>query len=357
MIVPHNPELEAAIHANPADDAAYLVYADWLQQHGDPLGEQIVGHARGGAAYLTEHETDMLGPLADYKEMLQPIAWRNGFVRSARVAANAYRDDITVEDLLAMLLDEPVARFIDDLTLGIVKIEDSNSYTGCMKVLGARTLRTLRSLYIGDFASEETELNWSHLGDASVFYAAVPNLRTLTLRSGTMTLGAIDLPELRAFTTLTGGLQRDAIESIAGARWPKLERLALQIGSSRYESDITVSDLEPILDGKGLPPTLRHLGLANFELTEELIPPLAASAILRRITELDLSLGTLGRDGADALIAAKDAFAHLAVLDLSQSWLDPDTVRRIVEVFPNALVGQQNYDPRYPDDRYISAGE
>ena len=34
-----NPELEQAILANPDDEAAYEVYADWLQGEGDPRGE------------------------------------------------------------------------------------------------------------------------------------------------------------------------------------------------------------------------------------------------------------------------------------------------------------------------------
>lgn len=35
-------ELEGAIAADPGDPNAYLVYADWLQARGDPLGELIV---------------------------------------------------------------------------------------------------------------------------------------------------------------------------------------------------------------------------------------------------------------------------------------------------------------------------
>src|SRR5437763_13066136 len=34
-------ELVAAIHADPDSDAPRLVYADWLQSLGDPLGEYI----------------------------------------------------------------------------------------------------------------------------------------------------------------------------------------------------------------------------------------------------------------------------------------------------------------------------
>ena len=360
-----NAELEAAIYANPDDDAAYLVYADWLQQRGEPLGEFIVGHHRNGKLFLDEHQTDMLGPLADYSDMLTGLAWKNGFITTATVANTFERspdhdgelEEFDVEELLGMLLDSEAGRFIQNLTVGIVTFQD-NGYGGCMMEIGARRLLALRTLYIGDFHSEETELNWSHLGDASPLYAGIPNVQSLTLRSGTMSLGAIDLPEVRRFATLTGGLQKDAIASITKAKWPKLERLELQIGSSRYDSDIDPDDLRPIFDGEGLPPTLTHLGLANYEYTNEILPLLAASKILPRLRSLDLSLGPCGGDeGVERLLALKDAFAHLERLDLSESWLDPDGTRLVKAALPNANVDAQRYDARWADDRYIAAGE
>jgi uncharacterized protein (TIGR02996 family) len=360
-----NAELEAAIYANPDDDAAYLVYADWLQQQGDPLGELIVGHHRNGKQFLDDNQTDMLGPLADYSDMLSGIEWKNGFLHKVTVANTFERspdhdgelEEFDVGELLGMVLDCDAGRFLRDLTIGIVTYQD-NGYDGIMTEIGARRLLALRTLFIGDFGSEETELNWSHLGNASVLYAGIPNVQTLTLRSGTMALGAIDLPEVRHFATLCGGLQKDAIESIANARWPKLERLSLQLGSSRYDCDIEPADLQPIFDGKGLPPTLVHLGLANYEYTNEIIPMLATSKILPRIRELDLSQGTFGgAEGVAALIEHKAAFAHLARLDLSESWLDPDAIKAVKHTFPNAIVDKQQYDARWPDDRYIAAGE
>ena len=36
-------DLLAVIDENPADDASWLAYADWLQQKGDPRGELHIG--------------------------------------------------------------------------------------------------------------------------------------------------------------------------------------------------------------------------------------------------------------------------------------------------------------------------
>jgi uncharacterized protein (TIGR02996 family) len=364
--VARNFELEAAVAANPDDEQGYLVYADWLQQQGDPLGELIVKHTRttDDKAFLAEHQTDLLGPLADYEDMLTDRVWKHAFIRSVKVQNVFERsgmhsgklEEFPVIELLAMLLDHECGRFLHELTIGIVDYE-ANNYVASMGVIAARELPALRTLFVGDFYSEETELNWSHLGDAGVMYKALPNLRSLTLRSGTMHLGAIDLPELRVLSTITGGLKKDAIESVTTARWPKLEKLSLQIGSPRYDSDIELADLQPILDGKGLPHTLAHLGLLNYENAEELIPLLAASKILPRITELDMSMGSLGADGATALIEHKRAFEHLRRIDLTRSWFDPETARRLKEILPNADVTGQRYNARYPEDRYIDGGE
>ena len=361
-----NFELEAAITANPDDDQTYLVYADWLQQQGDPLGELIVKHARASdqTAFVTEHETDLLGPLADYEDMLEPRVWRNGFLREVKVANTFDRSEnhdgtkeaFPVEELLAMLLDHESGRFLRNLTIGIVTY-NHNEYTACLAELAKRRVPSLRTLFVGDFHREETELNWSHLGEVLTFYPAVPNLQELTLRSGSMTLGQIDLPELHTFVTVTGGLKKDAIASIASAHWPKLERLELQIGSRGWSSDVDAADLLPLLDGDALPPTLYHLAFANFDQTNDLVPMLASSKILRRLRNLDLSLGTLGAEGAQALIAAKSAFAHLEMLDLSECLLDPEWTARVLEAFPDAAVEDQRYDPRYPNDFYIAAGE
>jgi len=60
--------------------------------------------------------------------------------------------------VLGLLLDEPSARFLRGLTVGIVTYED-NDYAGIACELGKRYLPQLRSLFLGDFHSEETELN------------------------------------------------------------------------------------------------------------------------------------------------------------------------------------------------------
>ena len=84
--------LEAAIASAPEDLGGYLVYADWLQQHGEPRGELIVvQHALASAphdaalrareaALFADHGDRLLGPLALMGDAR--VDWHCGFVRS-----------------------------------------------------------------------------------------------------------------------------------------------------------------------------------------------------------------------------------------------------------------------------------
>ncbi|MCW5804236.1 MAG: TIGR02996 domain-containing protein [Deltaproteobacteria bacterium] len=89
---PREPALEAAITHAPEEPGGYLVYADWLQQRGEPRGELIVlqhALATGGrdaelrqreAALLDEHPDRLRGPLALAGGAR--VDWWCGFVRA-----------------------------------------------------------------------------------------------------------------------------------------------------------------------------------------------------------------------------------------------------------------------------------
>lgn len=93
MVAARNADLEAAIVADPEDEGPYLVYADWLQSHGDPRGELIVVQhaletARGQAwaklrirerELLAKYRDALLGPAALHHDA-RHFDWRRGFV-------------------------------------------------------------------------------------------------------------------------------------------------------------------------------------------------------------------------------------------------------------------------------------
>lgn len=371
-----NPKLAAQV--DEGGDDAMLVYADWLVERGDPRGELAQLQLRLAAepskdkrkelkkaeqALLKQHGATWLGKLAGYEDVLE-LEWRAGFIYKARLANTHDRSsefgepkkpEIELEKLLAMLLAEPSARFLRELVVGIVTFTD-NDYSGIAKVLGKHYLPALRRLFLGDFHSEETELNWSTLGNLAPMYAALPNLRSLTIRSGSMTLGSVVLPELEELEVITGGLDRKAAKAIATARCPGLRSLTVQIGSENYDADAGLKDLQPILDGAGLP-RLERLGLTNNEITDQLIVPLAGSKILPQLSHLSLALGTMGDEGAAAMFRLQRAFAHLASIDLDDNFITADGKRLLAKAKLPIEWGSQRDDGGNPEDRYCAAGE
>jgi len=277
-------------------------------------------------------------------------AWRWGFLHTLWISRKSDEGDGVVETVLGRLLDHPSTRFLRELTVGIVSYQ-RNSYAGVARVIGERSLPALRGLILGDFFYEETELNWSHAGDLSPLWRAVPKLESLTVRSGDMELGKLVLPELRELTIITGGFDSGSLAAICNQTWPALERLNVQLGRAQR---FTHEELAPILDGDRFP-KLVQLGLGNSRGLDEICRWLAGSRIAARLEKLDLSKGTMGDDGAAALAAGH--FPKLVSLDVSKNWLGGRGVATLDGTFRTVISDAQQDDDGDPDDRYIAAYE
>ncbi len=128
------------IAENPDDDGPRLVYADWLEERGDPLGEfirvqcELARAERGGELHrvqnlhkredelLTAHRAEWLGPLAGFTndESLAPYFHR-GFVERINVDADVFvGEHETIGGICPMLQSAVlfrVAEFVEGVTL------------------------------------------------------------------------------------------------------------------------------------------------------------------------------------------------------------------------------------------------
>ncbi|WP_163997169.1 WGR domain-containing protein [Pyxidicoccus caerfyrddinensis] len=372
-----NKELEAAILKAPEAAEGYLVYGDWFQSQGDPRGELIaLQHAlsqakgaeatalkRKAAALLKKHQDVLLGaPLAKMLEdKTLSIGWNLGFIQSARVAVARYGEDpeFHIDEALKILLAHPSARFLQEVTIGLASNEGENEYSDLIKLVAKSAPKSVRKVFIGDYVfPDETEISWTEVGNVAPLYKALPQLRSLHLRGGEVTLGKIELPELREFTMESGGLDRGSVKSIAAANWPKLERLEVWFGAEEYGAGGNVKSIQPILDAQGLP-ELKHLGLCNAEFTNELVEALPKAKVLKQLETLDLSRGTLTDKGAEVLLANAAAFKHLKRLDLTQNLLSAKVAKSLAKLCPDVALGHQRHDDSDEDDehRYVAVGE
>jgi uncharacterized protein (TIGR02996 family) len=132
-----------------AHDDAFLVYADWLQTHGNPRGELVALDAAGKveqAEQLRERLLpQLLGPLARFAEALD-LRWRCGFIDAIHIQTTREDEDEghDVVQLLDAALKLPSTRFLRDLTIGCPSIHEEVMLYPALVAAGVRpTLRRL----------------------------------------------------------------------------------------------------------------------------------------------------------------------------------------------------------------------
>jgi uncharacterized protein (TIGR02996 family) len=363
-------ELLERLAANPDDTESLLVYADLLQQAGDPRGELcVVQHELEAApddaglrareeALFEAHKKSWLGDF-DGDDGVE-LTWRRGFIDAVRIAHDYYRDDEdrSIKETLGPLLDLPVAKLVRTIVVGLwVNDEGQCEYGETAEVLAARRLPSVRKLHLADFKyfGEETEISWTYLGNLSEIWANLPNLEELTLQGGDMTLGQIDLPRVKRVEVITGGLPGDALRSLASARWPEIEELTIYFGSRNYGASGTVEDIAPILAGTGLP-KLRSLGLMNAEITDALCALLPKAPIVKQLRALNLSKGLMTIEGARALATGGAALSHLELLDVTENYLSEEAQALVAGLAKEVRAGEQRGDEN-EEYRYTQVGE
>ncbi|GAA2263098.1 STM4015 family protein [Streptomyces atrovirens] len=222
----------------------------------------------------------------------------------------------------------------------------------------------LRSLFLGDMHSEECEISWITQTDVTPLLSAFPDLEEFGVRGGQgLKFIALRHDALRTLTMETGGLSVDVVRGIGASELPALENLDLWLGTSWYGADSEAADLEPILSGARLP-RLRHLALRNSEIQDEIAAAVASAPVVARLEVLDLSMGTLGDDGATALLGGQP-LTHLKKLDLHHNYLSEPLGQRLRETLGPAGVeldlDKDDADWDEDDDgtvhRYVSVGE
>ncbi len=374
-----NPELEAAIRAQPEETERYLVYADWLQAQGDPRGELIVLDAQllrepgdvrllaTRGSLLERHGALLLGRLADHtltseryeEERREAFAWNLGFIRSARFAYGGPSHDIASLDLAALIAclhDHPSGRFLRELVIGENRVRAYHR-SECQPVvaaIAARSWPTLRRLSLGDVAGEaHREV---HLGDLSALWPAVPALEELSLRGVELRLGELALPELRTLRIEVADLSPELLGAVAAARAPKLERLAL---GGDATGELPVALLAPLARAAHLRElALTFTAFAGVRFSDALASLLVEEKILHRLERLDLSRGNLGDEGLATLLRDRAALASLQRLDLSQNTLSAEAIGGLRAAFPRLTVAADGQRARGEAlDRYEDVQE
>jgi hypothetical protein len=202
----------------------------------------------------------------------------------------------------------------------------------------APRLSGLRAVYLADLVPEESEISWIEHGDITPLFAAFPGLEVLRVRGGTgLRLDPFRHDALRALVCESGGLPAGVVTAIGSSVLPALELLELWLGVEDYGGDSTMDDLDGVFEGAGLP-ALTVLGLCNSPRTDAIAARVVDAPVTARLDVLDLSLGTLGEEGVEALIAGRAALSHLSRLDLHHHFVPAEACARLVDALPGVEV-------------------
>ncbi|MEU8247401.1 STM4015 family protein [Nonomuraea sp. NPDC048916] len=280
------------------------------------------------------------------------VAWR--------LSANDWHEDIpdTIEESFDWFLAHVDTARVTALVIG----EWDECYDSDSKVIvttlaeQAAKFPALRSIFLGAITAEEAEISWIQQSDITPLLAAFPKLERLEVRGGTgLALTPVRHEALRVLRIETGGLGGDVVRAVAACDLPALEHLELWLGVGGYGGDATIEDLGPVLTGERLP-SLRHLGLQDSEMQDDIAAAVAAAPVVARLETLSLSMGALSDTGAEALLSGQP-LTHLRELDLHHHFLTDPMIGRLADALPGVevrLSGQERADDR---ERYVAVSE
>ncbi|MEV5326029.1 STM4015 family protein [Nonomuraea sp. N2-4H] len=265
-------------------------------------------------------------------------------------------DDIM--EVLGWFFDHADTAKVKAIVIGEWEENADQSSEQIVKLLAdnAGRLPELRSIFLGAISPEQSEISWIQQSDVTPLLTAFPRLERLEVRGGSeLRFPPVRHESLRVLRFETGGLPATVVRGVGDSDLPALEHLELWFGIDDYGGDSTVDDVAGILSGARLP-ALRYLGLQNCPYADELAGAVAAAPVVARLETLSLSMGSLGDDGAAALLSGQP-LTHLRRLDLRHHYLGEAMAARVTAALPGVevLLGE----PADPEDywQYVAVSE
>ncbi|MEJ7596713.1 MAG: TIGR02996 domain-containing protein [Kofleriaceae bacterium] len=369
VAVARNEELEAAIREDRDDPAPYLVYADWLQGQGSPIGEMLVYAQRKKPkqALAIAHKLGL--PLKE----LATFGWKHGLWQWLRLENEIDWNDARWDPVpfARSLFSSPLCVALEELRIGILRW-DFNDQPAVLAEAGKYGwAKDLQRLHLGDVQS--VDMDHHTIGDVGkVITKHFPNLISLKLHSGsqswrgsgeTFGVAGLELPRLEELVVETCAMNGKRMKALAMAKLPALEKLELWFGARDREGTARIADVVPVLDGKQFP-KLRHLGLRNTELVTDIIRLLPDRKVAKQIVSLDLSMSIMTDEDAAELAAEAGKFSALETLDVSENYITAAGARVLKAAFKGVKIDHSSGKEIDEDDdddggtnRYVSVHE
>ncbi|MFB4317954.1 STM4015 family protein [Actinomadura sp. 21ATH] len=305
---------------------------------------------------VVDFDPDLGSLVADGPELVQELdlAWSVHPEPAWRI--RTYHDGPSFDDVFAAFFEQVDAAQVTHLVIGFYNSRDAPGAPVDRLVDAAGRLPRLRALFLGDIVSEEEEISWIRQGDITPLFAAFPGLGRLDVRGGPgLALRPVAHESLRMLRLESGGLPGRVVRAVHESDLPALEHLDLWLGSPAYGGDARIEDLQPILNGARFP-ALRHLGLEDSEIQDEIAQAVAGAPVVARLESLSLALGVLTDTGAEALLSGQP-LTHLDLLDLRHHFLSDAMMDRLEDALPGTEVDLDRAGDPEGEWRFIAAAE
>jgi hypothetical protein len=304
---------------------------------------------------IGEHATQFAGlPIVAFEGKTLPDPRKSAIL--VGLGGESYEPPEPLSSLFEKFLNAKGVDQVSTLVIGTwEEMHDGGGSEEIVKTLisAKSKLPNLKALFFGDITYEECEISWIVQTDMGPLLAAYPKLEQFRVRGGTsLSLGSLKLPALKSLIVETGGLSGTIVEQIAQSDLPELVHLELWLGDENYGADWTFEQLYPILSGKKFP-KLQYLGLKDSEKADDVAIAVAQSALLQRISTLDLSMGTMGDLGGKALLTAP--LQNLKKLDLHHHYLSNAVMKEFLGLAIEVNVEEQEEEDE--NNRYVAVGE
>lgn len=271
-----------------------------------------------------------------------------------RLMQDPYEADESQRELLDGFLAQVDPKTLEALVIGSWSEASSDGPDEYLEGLIAHRLPALKALFVGDMTYEDCEMSWIIQTDYAPLLAAYPKLEVLRIRgTNELTLPQLSLPDLRELAIESGGLPSKIVRAIGDSTLPALKKLELWLGDEGYGFDGDLTTYKDLL-AKIQPQRLEYLGLRNSEISDQLAGYLAQQSWLASLHTLDLSMGTLGDDGAKALLASR-YLRGLKALDVRHHYISDALVEKL-EALPLTLEIDEAEDED-DGDRYVQVSE
>jgi len=327
---------EAIADASDADRRSAIgVYADWLQERGDPRGEHLAFALQSTTPATSDRFARLQARFADRfaADPFVTVRWADGLIDEVRISfgAGPDRDPLTgtaLRDTIEDLVILPSARLLRTL---ICTEHAAGAVVDLVLAFGPPT--SLESLELGPGGFDpRTDPS---VGRARELIEQLPRLRRLALCALSLELEGLVHPRL-ADVRLIGDLGDRAL--CAAIDWPALSSLDLRFQiSTEYPSG---DDSPPKLASferlfAEAPPGLVHLALRGPRDADAVCRALARSPLVGRLETLTLQ-GGFGDDGVSELAVQAHRLANLRQLELA--WTKVRSVDALRARFGDRLV-------------------